>query len=110
MTVKQLACECSFEEICMPDPDREIDGCYMGDLLSWVMGRANADNVWITIMSNSNITAVAALADVSCIVLAEGVELDDDIKAISMEKNINIIASPLAQYETAIKVHTALQN
>lgn len=93
----------------MPDGDREIDGCYMGDLLSWVMGRANADNIWITIMTNSNIAAVASLADVSCILLAESVELDNDIIAISKEKGINILSSPLPQYETAISVYTALQ-
>ena len=108
MTVKQLADKCSFKEICLPDGDREIDGCYMGDLLSWVMGRAEADNVWITIMSNSNIVAVASLADVSCILLAEGVELDDELIAISREKNINILSSSLPQYETAICVSKAI--
>lgn len=109
MTVKQLAEKCSFNIICMPDGDRAIDGCYMGDLLSWVMGRANADNVWITIMTNANIAAVASLADVACVLLAEGVELDDDIIAVCMDKGINIISSPAPQYETAISVYTALQ-
>lgn len=109
MTVKQLAEKCSFKVLSMPDGDREIDGCYMGDLLSWVMGRANADNVWITIMTNSNITAVASLADMSCILLAEDALPDKDVINIGMEKNINIISSPLPQYETAISVYTALQ-
>ncbi len=109
MTVKQLAEKCSFRVLCIPDGDRDIDGCYMGDLLSWVMGRANADNVWITIMTNPNITAVASLADVSCILLAENVEPDNDIIEIGKEKGINILSSPLPQYETAISVYTALQ-
>lgn len=109
MTVKQLAEKCSFKVLCIPDGDREIDGCYMGDLLSWVMGRANADNVWITIMTNSNITAVASLADTACILLAEDVKIDDDVIAVAMEKNINIISSSLPQYETAVSVYTALQ-
>lgn len=110
MTVKQLAEKCSFKVLSLPDEQREIDGCYMGDLLSWVMGRAEADNVWITIMSNTNIAAVASLADVACILLAEDVELDDDIIAISKEKGINILSSPLPQYETAICVYKALQD
>ena len=28
--------------------DRTAEGCYCGDLLSWVMGRAKADDVWLT--------------------------------------------------------------
>ena len=45
--------------------DREIKGCYIGDLLSWVMGRAQSDNVWITIMNNINIVAVAYFGKLS---------------------------------------------
>ena len=59
MTVKQLAEKYSFEVLSMPDPDKEIKGGYCGDLLSWVMGRAEASNVWLTIMTNMNIAAAA---------------------------------------------------
>ena len=37
----------------------EVDGCYVGDLLSWVMARAQAGNVWLTVMGNVNAVAVA---------------------------------------------------
>jgi len=40
MKVFELA-ENGFETITMPDGEREIDGVYIGDLLSWVMGRAS---------------------------------------------------------------------
>ena len=52
MKVSDLVlCE-QFEVVTLPDKDREIDGVYVGDLLSWVMGRAQSGNAWITIMSN----------------------------------------------------------
>lgn len=104
MTVKQLCEKCGFKAVVMPDEQREIDGCYIGDLLSWVMGRAKADNAWITIMSNINIIAVAALADVSCIILAEGVNVDESVKQTAEQKGVNIIASDLPSYETAAAV------
>ena len=65
------------------------------------MGRAEEDNVWITIMSNINIVAVASLADVSCVVLAEGVTLEDDVRKTAEAKGVNILSSPLPSYETA---------
>ena len=37
----------------------------------WVMGKARAGNVWVTIMSNINVPAVASLSDVSCVIIAE---------------------------------------
>ena len=60
----------------LDDPDRPVEGGYCGDLLSWVMGRAPAGGAWLTIMSNVNVAAVAALADTACVVLAEGVVPD----------------------------------
>ena len=64
LTVSELAAVQGFKAVTLPDGERKINGVYIGDLLSWVMGRAKADDAWITIMSNINIAAVAALADV----------------------------------------------
>lgn len=104
MTVQEFATACQFNILCCPDPDREINGAYIGDLLSWVMGRAQADNVWITIMSNINVIAVASLSDVSCVVLAEDVTLEDDVLNTAKTKGINILSTPLAAFEIANKI------
>ena len=88
----------------MPDPEREINGAYIGDLLSWVMGRAQADNAWITIMSNINVIAVASLSDVACVILAEGVKLDDSVRNTAEMKGINVLTSPLPAYDTALTI------
>ncbi len=97
-----------FLEITLPDGDREIDGVYIGDLLSWVMGRASQDNAWITIMSNINVIAVATLADTACVILAEDVDLPEDVKAQAEIKDINVLKSPLPIYETAVRLHELL--
>ena len=41
---------------------REVAGGYCGDLLSWVMSRAQSGDVWFTVMGNVNSIAVAMLA------------------------------------------------
>ena len=101
MTVRELSQQYSFDIICMPDGDREIHGCYIGDLLSWVMGRAREDNAWITIMSNINVVAVASLSDVACVILAEGVTLDEEIRKTAEQKDINVLCSKEPIFETA---------
>lgn len=108
MTVKELSTACGYQVICLPEPDRQIDGVYIGDLLSWVMGRAAADNAWITIMNNVNVMAVATLADVACVILAEGVTLDAELTNTAEMKGINVLTSPLPAYETAVALHGLL--
>ena len=107
MTAAQLAqCE-GMRALTCPDPQREINGVYVGDLLSWVMGRAGADNAWITIMTNVNIVAVASLADVACVVLAEGVTPDQSVLDTAESRGINILQSSKPIYETAVLLHEA---
>lgn len=102
MRVKELAgCEL-FQAVTLPDAEREIDGVYIGDLLSWVMGRAQSGNAWVTIMSNINILAVASLSDTSCIILAEGVKLDDEVIKTAIDKEINIFSTDMDIYDTAV--------
>lgn len=101
MKVNELALLDGFSAVAMPDGEREINGVYIGDLLSWVMGRAKADDAWITIMSNINIVAVASLADVACIILAEGVTLDSAVTETANAKGVNILSCALPAYEAA---------
>ena len=108
MTVQELVNQLSFTAHALPDGEREITGVYIGDLLSWVMGRAGADEAWITIMSNRNIVAVATLADTACILLAEGVQPDEGVAQLAQDKGINLLTSPLSAYETALRLSELL--
>lgn len=108
MTVNDLLLNEKFTAITLPDGEREISDVYIGDLLSWVMGRAKPDDAWITIMSNVNILAVASLVDTACIILAEGVTIDDEIKNTAVQKNINIISTEFSAFEAAVSINDLL--
>ena len=90
MTASELKTKLALGVICEGSGDREVTCGYCGDLLSWVMGRAPADSVWITVMSNLNVIAVASLADVACIILAEGAALDPDAQTRAVTENMNV--------------------
>ncbi|MBO5395455.1 MAG: hypothetical protein J6A97_01085 [Clostridia bacterium] len=104
MTVKKLAEKYSFEVLSMPEPEKEINGGYIGDLLSWVMGRAEASNIWLTIMTNMNIAAVAQLSDVSAVLICEGARPDSDVISTAKEKGVNILLSADTAYNTAVRI------
>lgn len=81
--------------------DRSVTGCYIGDLLSWVMGKAQANDVWITIMNNINIVAVATLTDCACILLCEGVTASPEILAKAASEGVIILSSEKTAFELA---------
>ena len=109
MTVQELAKKANLDAALLPAPDIEITGVYVGDLLSWVMGKADRGNVWITIMSNVNVTAVATVADLSCILLAEGVTLDSDAEEAARTRCINVLKTDASAYEIAVKIGAILK-
>lgn len=105
MKVSELSKKLNMEVLTSPDyEDREVTGCYIGDLLSWVMGRAQSGDAWITIMSNINIVAVASLTDAACIILCEGVFPETEVIEKANSQGIIILRSSLTAYEIACRI------
>ena len=105
MTINQMAEALDLRVLTAPEGERECTGVYIGDLLSWVMGRAQCGDVWITIMSNINVAAVASLADVACVLLAEGVVPEEDVIRTAEQKGINLLCAQQPAYELAVRLH-----
>ena len=90
------------------DEKKDFDGVYVGDLLSRAMSHVECDNIWVTIMPNINVVAVATLADPAAIVLAEGVVLQDDALKSAKENGITILSTELSAYEICVRIYKAL--
>lgn len=86
------------------DTDKEFNGVYTGDFLSRAMSRVEELNLWITIMSNTNVIAVASLTEAAAIILAEGVELIPEAKAAAEENGITVLSSTMSAYELCVKI------
>ncbi len=103
MTVEQIAQKLDLHIVCGGDSlQREVNGrLYCCDLLSIVMGRAPADGVWVTVMANLNTVAVAVLCDLACVVVAEGMAIDETVTARAEQQGVVLLATEKPVYETA---------
>lgn len=79
--------------------DRTVHGGCVGDLLSVVMGKAEEDQVWVTVQSHINIIAVASLVNVSCIIVSEGFEIDEDALVKAKDEDIILLQSELTSFQ-----------
>lgn len=109
MTLSALAQTLGLTVFCPGEMDRQVTGCYCGDLLSWVMGRAQAGEVWCTIMSNQNVAAVAVLSDVACVLLTEGVTPDDELLAKARAQDIALFGTEQSTYQAAGAIFALLK-
>ena len=73
-------------------------GVYAGDLLSRAMSHVKAGNLWITIMNNMNVIAVASLTEDAAVLLAEGVSLPEEVQKAAEEEGITVWQSDADVY------------
>ena len=104
MKVDKLIAELELSVLTEGDLDRACEGCYSGDLLSWVMSRAKENDIWLTVMGNVNAVAVAVLTDCACIVLTENSALDEDAKEKAIQQGVTILRSSKNAYELSVLI------
>lgn len=78
-----------------------VTGCYIGDLMSLAMARLEEGNLWITIQTNLNVIAVAALKEAAGVILADGAVPDANALAKAKEEGIFLYTSEQSAYELA---------
>ncbi|HZJ78020.1 MAG TPA: DRTGG domain-containing protein [Clostridia bacterium] len=109
MKVREIKDKLGLKLICGEvSLDKEVGGCYCCDLLSWVMSRANSSDAWLTVMGNVNCVGVAVLADISCIILTEGSDFDDDALEKAIKNDVVVLQSEKNTYQTAVLISKLL--
>jgi hypothetical protein len=76
----------------------EVKGGYAADLLSCVMAKARAGNVWVTLQGHPNVVAVASLADLAGIIITEGMKPDAATIEKAEEEGIPILTTELSTF------------
>lgn len=108
MTVNELKTALSLETLVEGDGTRTVTTGYCGDLLSWVMSRADAGCAWITVMGNVNAVAVCTLAEISCLILADNAALDEAARARAELEDLPILRSSQNIYTLAVALSRLL--
>ncbi len=108
MTVQNLCDTFGWTILTEGDLTREVTGCYCGDLLSWVMSKAQEGDCWLTVMGNINAVAVAVLTDCACIVLTEQAALDDEARARAEQQGVTILTTEQNAYQAAAALSKVL--
>ena len=78
--------------------DREITCGYACDLLSWVMAHGEEGMAWVTVQTHMNVVAVAALAEMACVILPESIDMPEAILEKAAEEGLRVLKSPLSAY------------
>jgi predicted transcriptional regulator len=88
---------------------KNIEGGYVSDLLSDVMGNAGEGEVWITLQTHNNVSAVASLKELSAIIIVKGLVPEENTLKHCEEEKIPLLGTALETFEIAGKLYMLLQ-
>ncbi len=97
LDLKLLTDEKNFKEI-------EPTSGYTSDLLSCVMAGAKNRGLWVTLQAHGNIVAVAALLDLSAIIITESAIPDLATIEKAREEKVTLFSTPMSNFEVAGKL------
>ena len=109
MTVKEMIGQLGLECLVEANLDTEITGAYASDLLSDVMGNARSGQVWITMQTHKNVTAIAALKDIPAVIIVRGGVPDDDMLEHAKEEDICILVSKEPTFQVCGKLYELIK-
>lgn len=108
MTVKELQAIIDAQTLTPELPhEREITCGYCCDLLSWVMAHGEEGMAWVTVQTHLNVVAVAVLADMACVILPEGIVMEEESLSKATSEDMCVLTSPLSSYEICVRMGQA---
>ena len=109
MTLKQIIDSKIFTAVNIGrDTERTVTKLYSCDLLSMALVKATVGCAWFTVIGNVNTIAVAVHTDCSCIVLCEGIKLDDYAYKKAVEHGVTVLCTDMPVFDAAIMLSTAI--
>ena len=79
-------------------------GGYASDLLSCVVAGAQPGNLWVTLQAHMNVVAVAALREVSAVIITENAQPDADVIEKADQQGVILLSTAEPSYQVVGKL------
>ena len=109
MTVKEIIEKLELECLNEANMDAEVTGAYASDLLSDVMGNARSGQVWITMQTHKNVTAIASLKDIPAVIIVKNGVPDEDMLEHAKDDDICILVSKEPTFQVCGKLYELIK-
>jgi hypothetical protein len=99
MTLQDIIDQLALTPLTTGDFTVTPTGGYTSDLLSCVMAGAKRGAIWVTLQAHTNIVAVAALLEMSAVIITEGAQPDQATLDKAQHEGIILFSTDKFTYE-----------
>lgn len=103
MSLEEIIKQLNLEVLTPPKEFGKItpSSGYASDLLSCVMTGAHPGSIWVTLQAHINIVAVAALLDISAVIITENAMPDEETISKASLQEVNLLRTDKPTYVVA---------
>lgn len=105
MLLANIAQNLNLNPINEPGADVEVTSGYASDLLSDVLAKAKNGAIWATNQKHINIIGVAVMLNLAGVIIAGGIEPDENTAAKAREENIPLYITEVSLFDVAGKLY-----
>ena len=110
IVLEEVIKACGWEVYCGEGQlEVAVTGAYASDLLSDVMGKSTAGEVWITMQTHRNIVAVAALKEHAAILVVNGGRPDAETLETAAREGVVILGTSESAFVTCGRLYKRLE-
>jgi len=99
MTLQDIINALELKPLTSGDFTVEPSSGYASDLLSCVMAGAKHGSIWVTLQAHTNIVAVAALLEMSAVIITEGAQPDQSTIDKAQQEGIILFSTDKFTFE-----------
>ena len=108
MKIKELIEELNLVVFNTGDIEKDVNSGYTSDLLSDVMGNAEAGCIWITLQTHRNVAAISALKEIGAVVFVKGNTPDDNTLENAKEEGITLLGTSEESFDISGKIYALI--
>jgi serine kinase of HPr protein (carbohydrate metabolism regulator) len=103
MKLKEIVKKLNLSELTKIE-DKDINGVFISDMLSDVMGSAKPADLWLTVQTHKNIVSAANLVDIGAVVVTHNKKVPKDTIELANRFNVIILSSDLSTFDIVSKL------
>lgn len=105
MTTSQIAQKLNLKPRSESSSPAEVTAGYASDLLSDVLAKAKKGTLWVTNQKHQNVVGVAVMLDLAGVVIAGGVEPDENTLEKARGENVALYTSDESLFDIVGKLY-----
>lgn len=105
MSLEAIAAQLGLKPQTEECKDAKVTSGYASDLLSDVLAKAKKGTLWVTNQKHQNVVGVAVMLDLAGVVIAGGVQPDENTLEKAREENVPLYTTDMSMFDLVGKLY-----